>query len=296
MKFILCSDWHLLLKNPEGRTDNAFETQWKKLRYIYNYAVEHEIETILQAGDVFDKPRSWYLLDKWLSFFAARDSEEFPQLLTIYGQHDTHFYSESTRGATVLGVLLRIANVNLLKSWTPAQRSWSGGGVDVYGCSYGEDLPEVKNKGSRITNILVIHKEITPEKMWEGQEAIYAPKFLNTHPEFDLILCGDIHRTFKFASSDGKRFIVNTGPLLRREATIYNYTHKPGFWVYDAKKKLLSSYKVIPHEKAEEVLTRAHLDKKELVNKKLSKFIEAVKKAQSKSGVGLKADFKTNLM
>ena len=163
--------------------------------------------------------------------------------------------------------------------------------VHEYGCSYGQEVPEVKDK--KAANILVIHKMIVDVKEWAGQEDyVYAPEFLNTYTDFDLILCGDLHRRFKFTSADGKgRIICNTGPMTRLTAKYESFDHHPGFFEYDTKTRKLKWHE-IPHEPADKVLTREHLDREQEQLLKLDEFIGAIQEKDVDAGTG----FKDNLM
>jgi len=275
MKFVLLSDVHWLWDNPIGRLDNAHETQMEKLRFVFNWAYENN-GAILQAGDLNDKPRNWDLLPVQISFL--RSWYKKVTLCCVYGQHDTYMYSEKTRDKTNMGILAKAGLVLILDS-NPS-RSYE---AVIYGAHYGQEAPKPEKKEPEQKNILVIHAPITIDPLFPDH--VYDPAFgyLKSHPEYDLILCGDIHRTF-LTRYEG-RHIVNTGCLIRKEADEYNMTtHHPGFYVFDTD-SVTCEWVEIPHKPAEEVLTRDHIERKNQINQMLQSFIDSVKDGGIKEGV-----------
>ena len=109
MKLLLLSDLHLLWKNPVARKDNLPDIQFEKLEFVLDYAQEKDC-IILQAGDMFDRPRSYHLLSQVMDIIG---SYEVP-IYCVYGQHDTYLYSKETRYATNLGILERSGLVHIL--------------------------------------------------------------------------------------------------------------------------------------------------------------------------------------
>ena len=186
----------------------------------------------------------------------------------ISGQHDRYMYSDNTDN-TILGVLNALNFLNILTEY-PTRLS---PGIHVYGCSFGQPVPEPSNGKAR--NILVIHRGIYGSKLWEKQGGDFAPHFLTQHDKFHLILCGDIHQKFIFISKDG-RIICNTGPLLRGKASLDMFEHKPGFWEYDTDTDKLK-WVEIPHRPADEVLSRDHIESKEETEAMLEEFVESIK-------------------
>ena len=271
MKFLLTSDWHLLWDSPVGRLDNAHETQMEKLKFLLDFA-EKEKVVIIQAGDFFHRPRSWYLLPEVMSLLLKGRNP----IYCVVGQHDRYMYSENI-DSTALGILNKSGCVFLLDGiFMPNDE------VEIYGCGWGEQVPEVSPL-ERI-KILVIHAPILMSKVWAEQIGYhYAPEFLNKYKEFDLILCGDIHKKFIFRSEDG-RIICNSGLLLRLNASEDMFDHHPGFWIWDS-----DTFKMdwieIPHKPAEEVLSREHIDDVEDRSKILSEFIENIKSGGEVKGV-----------
>lgn len=261
MNWLLLSDIHKMLESPVARLDNIHEAQEKKLDYVFSWAVENEAK-ILMAGDVSHRPRGWYLLPFWVSFLKAYDVPVY----AVYGQHDLYMYSGKARTATTLGILASTGLVEILGDWNYIMDNWC-----IKGCSIGEEVPE-PTEGFK--NALVIHKMIVDKKLWASQEDyIWAPDFLAEHKGYDLILCGDCHQKFLY-KMDG-RIICNTGCLTRYTADEYNFTHKPGFFEFSTETAKIKWHD-IPHEPAEKVLTREHIEREQEVDEMLEGFIKAI--------------------
>ncbi len=287
MKFVLLSDIHLSWENSVARKDNLYKVQFEKLGFVFDWA-EKINAMILSAGDFFHRPRSWYLLPEVISFLLKRQKT----IYTVYGQHDTYLYSEATRDSTSLGILNKYGLVEIIDKHYEQRlflEDEDEERIALFGYSYGQDVNdlELSKVPDWKVKILLIHAPISTAPLFPGHNITYADKFLEKHKEFDLILCGDIHQSFIIEKQG--RFIVNCGPLLRREATEYNYKHKPHFLVYDTEARSIDQV-IIPHETASKVLSREHIIQEEQTELMLEDFIESVKTGEVES-----ASFTENL-
>jgi hypothetical protein len=267
---ILLSDLHLLIDQPKGRIDNAPEAAKKKLEYILSVAEDNDY-IINQAGDFFDVPRNWNILTTYGAIIKEHDIK----MHSIFGQHDMYMYSEKLKQATSMGVLGLFDLLEPLNKEGTTQEV-NGKYVIVYGCNYGENIP-IPRVVKGVKNILVIHRMIVPFKLYSKQDDyIYAPDFLKQHKEYDIILTGDCHRKFLF--EDKGRFICNTGCIMRHIADEYNLTYEPGFYGYDGEELEWIS---IPHEPADKVLSREHIEEKNKREKALDEFVSNVNSSDS---------------
>lgn len=284
MKLLLISDFHLLFERPVGRLDNSHEAQKRKLKYVFEYAHENNC-IILQAGDFFDRPRSWRLLSIYIDFFRFWVGEKGVKVYCVRGQHDMYLYNEETNDRTTLGVLAKMGLVRILGKGEVCDFRSVGKSIYVYGVSYGQEVPDPDTEG---LNILVIHAPILKGKLWAGQQNYdYAPGFLRKHKGYDLILAGDIHQKFIFRV--GERIICNTGCVIRK--SVDQWEHRPGFFEYDTETMNIQWHE-IPHVPPEEVMSRVHLEKVEQRNEMLNKFIGAVQSQEVEMGMS----FKENLI
>lgn len=288
MKIILTNDWHMLLDNPKCRLDSAYAALQKKIRWIIERAIELDAPIIV-AGDVTDKSRSWRLLAAWTPVLEAYRGEV--NVFVVYGQHDTKFYDATSRDATILGNFAQNGLVHVLGD-APTILP----GVCLYGLSYGDEprwtAAEMKRmREDNNYHILAVHDMIIPKLLWTGQEgATYAPEYINKLNCFDVIICGDCHRKFKYKAVDGDRYIVNAGCLIRKTADVYNFNYLPGIWVYETGGGM--HWEEVPHAPALEVISRDHIDEKAERDERISAFIGAVKSGSLHLGT----DFIPNLV
>ena len=279
MKLAFISDTHLLIDRPRARLDNASDTVFKKLEWVFQYCAGEQIDPLVLAGDITDKPRSWHLLPKVSDLLARYNHAVFTYC--IYGQHDLYMYSEETKHATILGELSSSGIVEILGEEPEGFEE----NISLYGCSIGREIPKVKNKKN--INILVIHAPIAEKALWHNHKYLDAKKFLKEHKDYDLIVCGDIHR--KFLIKQERRIILNTGPLIRKSADEYNFKYKPCFAVYDTETRN-AEFVEVPHKPAEEVLSRDHIETEEIKEELLTEFTNALD-----SDIELDMEFTENL-
>ena len=241
MIIISISDIHLVNQNPISRKDNLCETQIKKLKFVLNYAKQNDAIIVIN-GDWFDSPRSFYTLSQIAELIKDHN------IYAVYGQHDTYYYSHSTRHATNLGVLNKSNLVTIL-----GPEPIISDDFNLYGCSITEPIPEILDNSK--LNILSIHAPISDTALFSTHKFINAEDFL-TENNFDIIFCGDIHK--KFLIEKDNKVILNSGPMLRIECTEYNFQHKPGFYLINTETKNIKFIE-IPHEPADDVLSRLHI-------------------------------------
>ena len=280
-KFALLSDPHLMRVKPEGRTDDVEETSFRKFEYVLDYC-EKKMMPLLISGDLVDAPRSWHLFKRLVDLFQRFKGVK---VFSVYGQHDS--YMRDTRGTTILGCLNDLGLVRVLEKeifviHDQGREKWNKVNVIVYGSSFEGmiPLPLVFRKMGEVRKVLVIHAPIAPGVKPYGKTD--PRRFLGESAlGYDLVLCGDIHEKFKFSKlshkGKAKRWIVNTGPLMRAEATEAMRRHKPCFFVWDAVTGELETRK-IPCQEPEEVLSFEHLDRKRGEDQLLETFIAAIKK------------------
>ncbi len=278
MKFLLVSDIHLRPDNPVGRLDYLPEVQWDKLRSIFNIAQEHEVRGVIHAGDLFHKPRSWTTLHWALELFF-----EYPAVhwYTVRGQHDSYMNEKASEGLN-FGILSKVGAIRELGPDAVYVEGESGL-IALYGAGWGEEVPKIKDTSD--FTILATHRSISDEEM-VGIKTTSATRFIRLH-RFDLVVCGDIHRAFVVTA--GKKTLVNTGPMLRAEATEYNFQHEPHVMIFDTEDRSLSRVE-IPHEPSDKILSRAHLDVAQETSEKLAEFVEGVQ-----ADFSPEASFKENL-
>ena len=247
MKIVLLSDLHLLSKTPENRCDDILTKQWDKLEYVLNYCQGNCIEYLFQAGDWFDIPRNWETFNRTVELLKRFS---YPKIYVVEGQHDKYFRSEDT--ITNLSLLDKLGLITIIKESIQFSR------FILYGISFKDEMnidKEIDNlkADNKDYNILVIHAPISDAPLFPGHAFSKANLLLKKHSEFNLILCGDIHKEFKTCTKKGD--IVNTGCMIRKERNEYNQTHQPCFFVANTQTNEIEKY-IIPHEPFDKVFSK----------------------------------------
>jgi len=121
---------------------------------------------------------------------------------------------------------------------TPGVLGDNGLDVNLYGASFGEDIPEVITEGF---NVLVTHRMIGDRPLYPGQELQGPRSFLRKYPEFDLVCCGDYHYRFDDGVQD--RVILNPGVMMRKTLKEADMEHDPAVYTFDTQER---KFKIIP--------------------------------------------------
>jgi DNA repair exonuclease SbcCD nuclease subunit len=241
---ILCSDWHLREDIPVCRTDDYWSAQWRKVDFISDLQKKY-ICPVLHAGDLFDhwKP-SPNLLRETIKHLPK-------QFYTIYGQHDLPQHSLNLVDKCGINVLEADKTLKILK------------GVHWGQVPTEETIQDLEPK----FKILVWHKMNYQGKLpYPGCVDPSSASLLRKHPQFDLILTGDNHKTFT-EEFEGRR-LVNPGALMRMEADEIN--HKPCVFLWDNITNKIEQI-FIPIE--QDVISREHIEKIEQRDARIDAYI-----------------------
>lgn len=220
MKIACLGDLHIRNTKPRNRTDDFTCTLFKKLQFIINYCEDNNVQLVLMPGDVFHAPIQPYtILRKTLDLLHGHDFAKL-KYYACYGQHDLLFHSKKNKD-----VALNIMHSGKAIQILSEPVFWNG--LNIYGCDYGEEIPETTTNE---INILVIHRMIIAEKkLWSQQENYIKSSSLLRNHNFHLIVSGDNHNTFQDVYRN--RYLVNAGSLMR--SNINQDNHKPCFFIYD---------------------------------------------------------------
>lgn len=290
---IITADWHLTGDRPICRTDDYWEIQWEKIEFINKLQKKYEIP-ILLAGDLFDKWKVPPRLESYAIYNLPDD------IIAIPGQHDLKNHNLNLINETSFNVLISAGRINREdNNWISFKGQCHGTIRKCYDniptiplfyyihtYPYGIPIKPLKNDSSRqkgARNIAIVHQFTYIGRTWPGNTASNARKLLRSLPGYDLIVCGDNHKTF-VVEEDG-RLLVNPGSLMRMDAD--QIDHKPCVFLYYAKDNHVEPV-YIPIEKG--VINRDHLIKKEEKDKRIQAFVERVK---NQKNLGL--SFRKNL-
>jgi len=264
------SDPHLTWGKPISRLDDVKITGIRKFNFVLDWCSKNSAELLI-PGDLTDSAHGWYLYLELVK--SLLKYKVIP--IVVYGQHDMYFRTKET---TIMNALIKNNLIHLVE----------GNRLPFYGYSWSDERGYENDDIDRKCKILLIHAPITTNQLYPNQVFMDARQFLRENKQFDLIVCGDIHRRFMVEYQG--RYIVNSGSMLRLDADEYMFEHKPGFWVYDTNKKNVD-WVEIPHEEAERVLSRVHIERKKEINLMMKDFIDSISEQ-----VDLDMDFEKNIM
>lgn len=252
-KLISLGDIHLIGSNPINRKDNLTDTQWEKIDNVFSSAEDLKAD-ILIAGDIFDSSNNYSVVNRLASLLYIYKKKGV-NVFGVFGQHDLKYRNPKD---TNFQILVNSGLINLLGSSPIA-----GEGFRVFGASWMDNIPK---PSSDWINLLVIHAPISPSKLFHGHNYTSIKSFVEDNPAYSLIICGDVHRTFM--EEHKGVLVMNSGPLVRKEADEYNMIHKPGFFFIDMEDVSIK-FREVDHRPAKEVLSRdrsAEKKRKELVH------------------------------
>ena len=164
----------------------------------------------MQPGDFFDSFRTPDYVKAWVIDLLNK-YKDIP-VLFVWGQHDQRFHSRDVRN-TPLGVLQATGLCFPLSN-----EPFSFSNIDIYGSSWEEPIPTIKEKDKVKFNILVMHRMVIhSEKLWEGQiDYVKGENFLKKW-NYDLVVSGDNHQSFCCEFLHQK--LINCGSLMRTSIT-----------------------------------------------------------------------------
>ena len=269
-RILLTSDWHLTGSTPIERIDDYPETQCRKVLWIQDLCTKERVDAVLHSGDIFDSAAvSHYIVQQYIEILKT-----FPLFFVTSGQHDLFFHSTDIFRSPLM-VLHRAQAVRFYNDLFVNIEN-----IHIDFCGFGIDMPEYTSG-----DVLVIHKMIINEKLWEGQEdATYAGKLLRRNP-YKVILSGDNHKNF--IHSIGNKKLINPGSLMRMKTD--QLTHQPRVYILDTKDWAIKEYD-IPIEPAEKVFNTEKLEVKKEHNEHMIKFTEGLKSAEFIKGLNVESN------
>jgi DNA repair exonuclease SbcCD nuclease subunit len=268
MKFLITGDWHLTNKQPENRVDDYFATAMRKLEFIFDLAEEEKVGGILQPGDLTDCPSlSYEAIGRIMSSFTRHCN--IP-VFCCFGQHDLEYRRKQNTALFAMqsAGLLQIVDIPLL----------TNDKCSIYGVSFGEEIPVTVS--SKEYNILLIHKMIIEDKLWEGQEDYISGKnLLRKYKDYNLIVSGDNHQTFMIQSNG--RYLFNCGSLLR--SSITQIKHKPYVAIFDTENPTHWQQIFIPIEPARQVFDLVKYKQEKEQKEELNTFVSGLSEQKEMS-------------
>jgi DNA repair exonuclease SbcCD nuclease subunit len=246
---IACSDLHLREDQPICRTDNFWNTQWRKMDFIKNLQSQWNCPVIC-AGDVFHHYKtSPHLLTETMKHLPAK-------FFACAGQHDLPQHSLDLMYKSGFGTLREAEYIKTANDWDLD--------IDIHFCHFGQDPPI--NLDKRKKHILVWHHLTYTTKPFPGASGGMAEGILRKYNEFCTIFCGDNHQSFT-VEYQGRR-LVNPGSLTRQTADQADFKPRVYLW-YAEDNSVQPVYLPIQ----EGVISREHIEHKEERDKRIDAFV-----------------------
>ena len=238
---ILCSDFHIREDQPICRTDNFFETQWKKIDFIASIQLKYNCP-VLHAGDLF---HHW----KPSPFLLSETMKHLPKMFfTIYGNHDLPQHNMELSNKCGVYTLEQAGKLNGICPEGIQFLSWG--------------MTPFENND----NILIWHIFNYQGKLpWPDCPSPTANRLLKKYPQFDLIVTGDNHQPF-VEEYEG-RLLVNSGSILRQSVS---ETHKPRIYLWFSETNTVEPV-YLPI--SEDVISREHIEIVEKRNERIDAFV-----------------------
>jgi DNA repair exonuclease SbcCD nuclease subunit len=245
---ILTADWHLRESSPICRSDDFWETQWRKVDFIKELAITHNNCPVIHAGDLFNywKPSPMLL---------SETIKHLPKLFwTVYGNHDLPQHNLNLIHKSGVHVLDTAGKIEVLR-----------------GCHWGQSPKDLGDFFLFDNSFLVWHEMVyQSENPYGLEKASLARKLLRKYPDFDIILTGDNHTPF--VERHERRVLVNPGSIFRMTAA--QIDHKPRVYLYFSKTNEVEPV-FLPINK--DVINRNHLLLQEQRENRINVFISALK-------------------
>jgi len=256
---ILTADIELRMHAPICRTDDYWETVQRKIRWLAGLQLKHKCP-ILDGGDLFDKRYKTNPSHELLGWVLKNLPRPF---CTVPGNHDLPGKSYENYKNSAMAVL---ENAKILKVPHPYME-FIGEHKDIglYGFPWGSpiELPAFFAD----VNVALIHTMVYEKNPpFPGCEGFRADQLMKKLKGFNLIVSGHNHQTFVYQR--GKQLLVNPGSLIRNDAD--QIDHRPSVFLWDHHSNEVEQV-FVPIKK--NVITREHIDEKEIEQDRLDAFI-----------------------
>jgi len=291
MNIVALNDTHIRGAKPVARMET--QAGWEaavmgKLEFIFEFA-EKNNAIVCHAGDLFHTPRDVTGLGLLAAAMANTCKHN---IYAVTGQHDLYMRNQEALTNFRLMEDLGIVH-NVGRGPITIHDGRLDGQVNIYGAGWGGDVPKTQ-RPQRGHNILLIHAPISTRPLYPGHEYTGASQFAKKHAqEYDLIICGDCHVPFYEHVPKNNHHdchIVNSGPMLRLDASQDSVDLKPGFWFIQTTGGIQVERITIPHKPADYTITRDHLDRQETAKAKMEQFVAAMKQENKMEPVNIVAE------
>lgn len=212
MKFLTGSDFHFTSDTPRCRTDNFYETQERKVKWLVEQVNYYKCPLFI-PGDVLT---SGSISQKMENMLIRELKKALYPIITSAGNHDMSYYSLKYLKTSSYWVLCQAGVLQHAESRVVD-------GMQVTAFQFGE--PIKNGKGLAMIHTLVFPHDPPP---YLKEEAHRAQDLLEKY-DYDIILSG--HNHMAFTTKYNGKVLINGGGLLRTDGS-KKYTN-PKIFLYD---------------------------------------------------------------
>jgi hypothetical protein len=231
MKFVYCCDLHLKAENPKARIDEDFtETILNKLREVFQYGKDHQVDCIILGGDIFHTCNpSITTVNRFVELCS--DFAEIPIHCCI-GNHDIIGHNLTTVENTGVGLL----NKFFLDTNPPESD------IKTSFMHYNHDIEEqLATPNFFEPCILAVSHAMLTENEFFGNYV----KYTDIEQPFRVMMASHYHPGFGIKKHNGRIFVA-PGAITRGALTEDNITRQPSFVYGDITNTGINSLKIIP--------------------------------------------------
>lgn len=227
MRIAIITDTHLSAQkynkvNKKTGVNKFFERQFASLEWVLNYLKEHNIDTIIHAGDLYDSSKvTVYPIERTKKMFADFN------VYAIKGNHDDNNFLHANKLSA-----LNLTDIHAINE--PCKKEIDG--INFVFTPWGYHVKkEMIEKGKY--NVLIMHQH--PKEYVHEKEEIFKANY-EASKMFDLVITGHYHNIEEFV--EGKTRYLNPGSTLSAFGNEENMD--PSMWIFDTDTKEYERVKV----------------------------------------------------
>lgn len=251
MRLVVLGDTHFGVRGDSLHFHNYFEKFYREV--FFPYLDAHNIKTVIQTGDLFDRRKfvSYNTLFLSKKYFFEECKKRGITLYVYIGNHDIYYRNTTEVNSIELTLKEYIDDGSVICFTDPSTINEDGCDIDIipWICQDNESkiLDFIKNSKSQIC---FGHFELTGFEMDRGN-VCHDGMSREILSKYDMVISGHFHHR----STDGQIYYVGTPT----ELTWADYDDKRGFHVFDTKTRELDFvenpnrmfHKIIYDDKAE---------------------------------------------
>ena len=279
---ILVADLHLREDVPLCRTDDYFQAQHNKVKWLRKLKRKYECVVIV-AGDIFNHWKPTPYLLSWAL-------KVLPRFHAIPGQHDLPQHRFDLLGKSGFSVLQNARKLDMIITPDTPFSDLSGdpqeSSISICGYPFGKPFERPAKRQGTGRNIAVAHVLTWHNKLpFPGCTSSNALSLLKRYP-YDLIVTGDNH--IPFVVEYKGRVLVNPGSMMRMKAD--QEQHRPRVYLWYAKS---NTVKPVYFPIEEGVVSREHIEERKGQEERFQAFVQKLKEVDEELGLSFKRNLKT---